>query len=86
MNAMNFIFVPNGLSVATLEDYFDRCYRAFYSRPRVLWGLARAFAKEPSYIPRFLSYARAYVRGSKRVRYGTESARPIPAPSAAAGP
>jgi radical SAM superfamily enzyme YgiQ (UPF0313 family) len=65
MNAMNFLFIPHGLSEDVLEDYFHRCYRAFYSRPRVLWGLARAFAAQPSYVPRFLGYARAYVAGER---------------------
>jgi hypothetical protein len=68
MNAMNFIFIPHGLTEEILEEYFDRCYRAFYSRPRVLWGLARAFAAQPSYIPRFISYARAYLAGDRTRR------------------
>lgn len=68
MNAMNFIFIPNGLNEEILEDYFARCYRAFYTRPRVLWGLARSFAAQPSYIPRFLGYARKYVAGARARR------------------
>jgi radical SAM superfamily enzyme YgiQ (UPF0313 family) len=95
MNAMQFIFIPNGLDEATLEDYFQRCYRAFYTRPRVLWGLARAFTAQPSYIPRFLGYARAYFAGERVRRHerrtsAAEAAasssvpvaprRPVPAP------
>jgi anaerobic magnesium-protoporphyrin IX monomethyl ester cyclase len=76
MNAMNFIFIPHGLTEEVLEDYFHRCYRTFYSRPRVLWGLVRAFAAQPSYVPRFLGYARAYLAG-ERAR-----AAAAPAPSA----
>ncbi len=68
MNAMNFIFIPNGLNEEILEDYFQRCYQAFYTRPRVLWGLARSFAVQPSYIPRFLGYARAYFAGERARR------------------
>lgn len=68
MNAMNFIFIPNGLNEEILEEYFARCYRAFYTRPRVLWGLARSFAAQPSYIPRFLGYARAYLGGLRASR------------------
>ncbi len=68
MNAMNFTFIPNGLTEEILEDYFARCYRAFYSRPRVLWGLARSFAAQPSYLPRFLGYARKYVAGARARR------------------
>jgi hypothetical protein len=70
MNAMNFIFIPHGLTEEILEEYFDRCYRAFYSRPRVLWGLARSFAAQPSYIPRFINYARAYFAGDRARRGG----------------
>jgi radical SAM superfamily enzyme YgiQ (UPF0313 family) len=68
MNAMNFIFIPHGLTEAILEEYFQRCYKAFYTRPRVLWGLARSFAAQPSYIPRFLGYARAYLAGDRERR------------------
>jgi anaerobic magnesium-protoporphyrin IX monomethyl ester cyclase len=69
MNAMNFIFIPHGLNEDILEDYFARCYKAFYTRPRVLWGLARSFAAQPSYIPRFLGYARAYFAGDRERRH-----------------
>lgn len=84
MNAMNFIFIPNGLSEEILEDYFQRCYRAFYSRPRVLWGLMRAFAAQPSYIPRFLSYARGYVSGARARRSERLAAASSTSPLAAA--
>jgi radical SAM superfamily enzyme YgiQ (UPF0313 family) len=86
MNAMNFIFIPHGLTEEILEEYFDRCYRAFYSRPRVLWGLARAFAAQPSYIPRFISYARAYLAGDRERRSERRAAptRVTPAPTHAA--
>jgi radical SAM superfamily enzyme YgiQ (UPF0313 family) len=80
MNAMQFIFIPNGLTEDVLEEYFDRCYRAFYSRPRVLWGLARSFAAQPSYIPRFLNYARAYFAGD-RARRVERRASPHRAPT-----
>ena len=87
MNAMNFMFIPNGLSEEVLEDYFQRCYKAFYSRPRVLWGLMRAFAAQPSYIPRFLAYARGYVSGARvrrNERFAAASAVPSDAPVTAA--
>src|SRR4029079_1270413 len=41
MNAMNWVFVPNGLSPEILERYFRLAYRAFYSRSDVLWGLTK---------------------------------------------
>jgi radical SAM superfamily enzyme YgiQ (UPF0313 family) len=62
MNAMQFVFVPNGLTVAELERAFDRCYRAFYSRPDVLWGMARLMASEPRFIGRMASSAAVYMR------------------------
>jgi radical SAM superfamily enzyme YgiQ (UPF0313 family) len=92
MNAMNFIFIPHGLNETVLEDYFQRCYKAFYTRPRVLWGLARSFAASPSYIPRFLGYARAYLAGDRARRSAAHAAptpsappvvRPSPLPGAA---
>jgi radical SAM superfamily enzyme YgiQ (UPF0313 family) len=69
MNAMNFTFIPHGLDEETLERSFHLCYRAFYSRPRVLAGLVRSFAAEPRYVPRFLGYARAYVSGAVARRW-----------------
>jgi anaerobic magnesium-protoporphyrin IX monomethyl ester cyclase len=62
MNAMNFVFIPNGLTAETLETYFDHCYRAFYTRPDVLWGLGRLLATEPRFIGRLAASARVYMR------------------------
>lgn len=62
MNAMQFVFVPHGLGVAELEAAFERCYRAFYTRPDVLWGMARLMAGEPHFIGRMASSAAVYVR------------------------
>ncbi|MEB2283584.1 MAG: radical SAM protein [Myxococcales bacterium] len=84
MNAMNFTFIPNGLSEDILEDYFARCYRAFYTRPRVLWGLARALCAQPSYLLRFLGYARKYVAGARARRAGRDAAAALPSDSSLA--
>ena len=62
MNAMNFVFIPNGLTAEVLESYFDHCYRAFYSRRDVLLGLVRLLASEPRFIPRLAASARVYVQ------------------------
>ena len=62
MNAMNFVFVPNGLTADTLETYFDQCYRAFYSRPDILWSLARLLVGQPRFIPQLGSSVRIYLR------------------------
>ena len=62
MNAMNFVFIPNGLTAETLETYFDHCYRAFYTRPDVLWSLARLLIREPRFIRRLGASASIAVR------------------------
>ncbi|MBI1817496.1 MAG: cobalamin B12-binding domain-containing protein [Deltaproteobacteria bacterium] len=62
MNAMNFMFVPRGLSEDVLETYFDHLYSTFYSRPDVLWGLARLLMQEPRYIKRLAASAVVYLR------------------------
>jgi radical SAM superfamily enzyme YgiQ (UPF0313 family) len=58
MNAMNWVFVPKGLTAEVLERYFRLAYRAFYTRPDVLWGLARTLAAEPRYLRRVATYVR----------------------------
>jgi radical SAM superfamily enzyme YgiQ (UPF0313 family) len=63
MNAMNFMFIPTGLSEETLETYFDHFYRVFYSRPEVLRGLARLLWQEPKYMKRLGASAVVYLRG-----------------------
>ncbi|MBI4515849.1 MAG: cobalamin B12-binding domain-containing protein [Deltaproteobacteria bacterium] len=63
MNAMNFLFIPRGLSEEVLETYFDHLYRIFYSRPDVLWGLVRLLVQEPKYLKRLAASAGVYVRG-----------------------
>jgi hypothetical protein len=61
MNAMNWVFVPKGLTAEVLERYFRLAYRAFYTRPDVLWGLARTLAAEPRYLRRVATYVRVGV-------------------------
>src|SRR5947199_1514400 len=61
MNAMNWVFVPHGLTAEVLERWFRRAYRTFYTRPDVLWGLARALAGEPRYLRRLAAYVRVGV-------------------------
>jgi len=62
MNAMNFVFIPQGLSAEVLEVYFDNLYRTFYRRPDVLWGLVRLLLTQPSFLKRFGAWAAIYVR------------------------
>jgi len=58
MNAMNWVFVPHGLTPETLERWFRLAYRSFYGRPDVLWGLAKTIAGEPRFLRRFATYVR----------------------------
>lgn len=63
MNAMNFVFIPKGLSEDVLERYFDHFYRVFYSRLDVLWSLARLLMEEPRFAQRLLASSVVYLRG-----------------------
>jgi radical SAM superfamily enzyme YgiQ (UPF0313 family) len=86
MNAMNFVFVPNGLTEDILERYFDHLYRAFYSRPDVLWGLARLLVREPTFARRLLASAGPYLRSRFAVRrYAVGRLPPAYRPTGAAG-
>jgi len=62
MNAMNWVFVPQGLTTESLERWFRRAYRTFYSRPGVLWGLAKTLAGEPRFLRPVGRYVRVGVR------------------------
>ena len=62
MNAMNWVFVPRGLTPAVLERYFKLAYRTFYGRRDVLWGLAKTLAGEPRFLGRFATYVRVGAR------------------------
>ena len=66
MNAMNFVFIPDGLDEKTLEHYFDRCYRAFYSRPDILLGLSKLLIKEPKFAGRLATSAHVYMKSRLR--------------------
>jgi len=63
MNAMNFVFIPNGLNEEMLERAFARSYRVFYSRPDILWGLIRVMASEPRFVTRLVASMRVYFKG-----------------------
>ena len=63
MNAMNFVFLPHGLTREQLEWYFIRLYRAFYRRPDILWGLLRLMFGEPRYLRRMVQSAAVFLRG-----------------------
>ena len=62
MNAMNFKFIPSGLSEDILETYFDYLYRTFYHRSDILWGIAKLLVQEPKYMKRLAAAAVVYLR------------------------
>ena len=62
MNAMNFVFVPNGLTEEILESYFHRLYSIFYRRTDVLRGIARLVAEEPRFLRQLGSSAWVYLK------------------------
>ncbi|MBI2963618.1 MAG: cobalamin B12-binding domain-containing protein [Deltaproteobacteria bacterium] len=62
MNAMNFVFVPSGLSEAALETQFHRLYSIFYSRLDVLRGIARMVLEEPRFLRQLGSSAWVYLK------------------------
>jgi radical SAM superfamily enzyme YgiQ (UPF0313 family) len=62
MNAMNFVFIPNGLSEEILEKTFHRLYSIFYRRPDVLRGIAKMLIGEPRFLKQLGSSAWVYLR------------------------
>jgi radical SAM superfamily enzyme YgiQ (UPF0313 family) len=76
MNAMNWVFVPNGLTVEGLERAFRRAYQAFYTRPDVLWGLVKTLAGEPRFLRRVATYVRVGLGDWLRVRPGASAPGP----------
>ena len=62
MNAMNFVFIPHGLTEHILQSYFDFLYRAYYRRPDVLIGLVRLLFGQPRFLKRFAISAVYYLR------------------------
>jgi radical SAM superfamily enzyme YgiQ (UPF0313 family) len=62
MNAMNFVFIPNGLNEEILETYFHHLYSIFYRRTDVLRGIARLVAEEPRFLRQLGSSAWVYLK------------------------
>lgn len=65
MDCMHFLFVPNGLSHAELEEAFTAFYKAFYTSPRamadkvaMLWRSPDSWRRFLAHLPQFLRFAR----------------------------
>jgi radical SAM superfamily enzyme YgiQ (UPF0313 family) len=80
MNAMNFVFVPKGLTEEILESYFHRLYSIFYSRPDVLRGIVRMVVEEPRFLRQLGSSAWVYLKSQfpdRRFRRAVSGRLPI---------
>lgn len=67
MNALNFVFVPQGFTLERLEERYREFYRKYFQRPRILWNYASMIWKSPHSWMRFmknlgtfLSFSRSY--------------------------
>ncbi len=67
MNALNFVFVPNGFTIERMEERYREFYRRYFTRPRILLNYASMIWKSPHSWMRFmknmgtfLSFSRSY--------------------------
>jgi len=71
MDCMHFLFVPDGFTVETLEEWYAKFYVAHYRRPKIIADYIRMLWRSPDSWRRFLcdlpSFLR-YARSSKRIR------------------
>ncbi len=54
MNALNFVFIPEGLTRERMEELYREFYRKYFSRPKVLLSYATMLWKSPHSWYRFL--------------------------------
>ncbi len=82
MNAMNFVFVPNGLTRGDPRDLLPPPLPIFYSRPDVLRGIARMVVEEPRFLRQLGSSAWVYLKSQlpdrrfRRALFGRRPAQP----------
>jgi anaerobic magnesium-protoporphyrin IX monomethyl ester cyclase len=67
MNALNFVFIPNGFTLERMEERYREFYRRYFTRPRILLSYASMIWKSPHSWMRFmknlgtfLSFSRSY--------------------------
>lgn len=67
MNALNFVFVPQGFTLERIEERYREFYRRYFRRPHILWNYAGMIWKSPHSWMRFmknlgtfLSFSRSY--------------------------
>ncbi len=62
MDCMNFLFIPQGLDKARMEELFIAFYRAHFMRIKVLLGYAAMLWKSPDSWLRFIMNARNFFK------------------------
>ena len=55
MNCMNFVFIPNGMTLDQLENLYNEFIRRFYHRTCIHWGYTKMFWKSPHSVKTFLA-------------------------------
>ncbi len=71
MDCMNFVFIPEGMTRARLDQLFAKFYRRHFMRPRTLWGYLTMIWRSPDSWRRFWKYAGSYLafaRSNQRIR------------------
>jgi len=66
MNALNFIFIPKGLTKDRLDDLHWEFYRRYFTRPRMLLTYLRLGWESPYSWKRFWLNLPSFIRFAKR--------------------
>jgi radical SAM superfamily enzyme YgiQ (UPF0313 family) len=56
MNGMNFLWAPEGMSIAELNRYYRKILFGFYSSPRIAWYYTRFSLRYPAHLRRLLRF------------------------------
>lgn len=68
MNALNFVFVPNGLTQNKLEERYREFYRRYFTRPKILLNYASMIWKSPHSWMRFLKNIFVFLQFTREYR------------------
>lgn len=68
MNALNFVFIPEGFTLGRLEERYREFYRRYYRRPRVLWNYTTMIWKSPHSWMRFIKNMGTFLRFTRSYR------------------
>jgi radical SAM superfamily enzyme YgiQ (UPF0313 family) len=70
MNLLNFTFVPEGMTMETLEDLYREFIKRFYQRPRTAYNYTKLMLSTPTHILTVLRNARQFLPYLNWVRTG----------------